>query len=66
MLAMIKRFVLSLAANSAALYAIDYFVVDFCFLNEAADTCPIEVTGGVVVFVIGGALLGLLNFFVKH
>ncbi len=62
---MIKRFALALVANSVALYAIDYFVVDFCFLTETTDTCPAEVTGGVLAFILGGFLLGLLNFFVK-
>ncbi len=62
---MIRRFILSLIVNSAALYAIDYFVLDFCLLTKSADTCPTTVTGSIIAFAVGGLLLGILNFFIK-
>ena len=62
---MIKRIILSIIANSAGLYIVDYFLKDFCFLNAAAAVCPEKPEISLIAFVIGGILLGVLNTFVK-
>lgn len=62
---MIQHFVLSLVANVAGLYLIDYLLADFCFIAEKAESCPAEITGGFIAFAVAGFTLGLLNFFIK-
>jgi len=50
---MIKKIIIGVVLNAAALYAATYFLPD------------IKYTGGIVFFLIGGFIIGLLNVFVK-
>jgi putative membrane protein len=43
----------------------DYFLTNFCFLGEAAATCPAKPEVSLIAFLIGGLTLGALNFSVK-
>ena len=49
----IRRLILGVLANAAALFAAHYFLVDF------------EIVGGVVAFFYAGIFLGILNTFLK-
>jgi putative membrane protein len=62
---MLKRIILGMIANSAALYVLDYFLANFCFLAAVAETCPAKPVGSLWIYLIGGIILGLVNGFIK-
>lgn len=62
---MMRNFFLRFIANSVGLYVVDYFLVNFCFLSAAAETCPDQPEANLLAFAVGGFALGLLNTFVK-
>ena len=62
---MIRKIILSIVASSVGLYLADYFLQNLCFLNSVAETCPEKPEASILVFAIAGAILGILNIFVK-
>jgi putative membrane protein len=62
---MIRRAILSIIANSVALYLVDYFLTDLCFVSGSVTSCPMKPETNILLFVIAGVVLGLLNTFVK-
>ena len=50
---MIKKIIIGVVLNGLALYAVTYFLGD------------IHYTGGILFFLIGGFIIGLLNVFVR-
>lgn len=50
---MFKKILFGIILNAVALYAVTYFLAD------------IKYTGGVLFFVMGGVIIGVLNTFVK-
>ena len=57
--------ILSIIANTAGLYVVDYFLTDLCFVGQAVEMCPAKPEFNLLVFVIAGFALGLLNLLVK-
>lgn len=62
---MLKRIILGIVANSAALYILDYFLANFCFLAAIAETCPAKPVGNIWIYLIGGIIFGIINGLTK-
>jgi len=62
---MIRRAILSIIANSVALYLVDYLLTDLCFVDKVVESCSEKPEASILVFAIAGITLGLLNTFVK-
>lgn len=62
---MLSRIILSIIANSAGLYVVDYFLTNLCFVEQAATTCPVKPEFNFLAFAIAAVTLGLLNVSVK-
>lgn len=62
---MIRRFILSIIANSAGLYVVDYLLTNLCFVGQTVEVCPAKPELNLLVFLIAGVALGILNLFVK-
>ncbi len=57
--------ILSILANSVALYLVDYFLTGICFVGEGVTACPEKPEFNILIFVLAGIALGILNTFVK-
>ncbi len=62
---MLSRIVLSIIANSAGLYVVDYFLSNLCFVERAAVACPVKPEFNLLAFAIAAVTLGLLNVSIK-
>lgn len=62
---MLSRIILSIIANSAGLYVVDYFLTNLCFVERAAVTCPAKPEFNLLAFAIAAVTLGLLNVSIK-
>ena len=57
--------ILSILANSVALYLVDYFLTGICFVREGVSVCPAKPEANFWIFALAGIALGILNVFVK-